>query len=76
MNKTLLKTQLDKLRADASKSSMIPSSVVFAHTDVIMNELARKPTHHACCGFPVEGGHNGSCTFYGADEPLTSKECE
>lgn len=22
-----------------------------------------------CCGFPRSGGHNSSCTFYGADEP-------
>lgn len=28
-----------------------------------------KRTIWPCCGFPRNGGHNASCTFYGMDEP-------
>lgn len=65
MQNEWLKSQMDKLRAEASRGS-VPGSVVFALTDPIMDKIAREqnPTHHQCCGYPIGGSHNASCVFY------------
>lgn len=63
-----LRSQLNKLRTEASRGS-VPSAVAFALTDPIMDriERVRAPNFYPCCGFRAGGEHNSSCTFYECD---------
>lgn len=65
MDTERMKAQLDKLRAEASRGP-VPSSVVFALTDPLMDAIARdqQPEFHPCCGYPSDGEHNTSCALY------------
>lgn len=65
MNINWLKSQMDKLRAEASRGP-VSSTMVFALTDPVMDRIAHEenPRFHSCCGFPADGQHNSGCTFY------------
>lgn len=71
MKSEWLRAQVNKLRAEASRGA-VPSSVVFALTDPIMDTIERDadPSFYPCCGFQSDGSHNASCTFYDIDAVL------